>query len=490
MFRRNRSAPQAEAQDGLDPALLRLALTLVVGSFATLLDSTIVSVSLNQLHQYFNTSLATIQWVTTGYLLALSAVIPLSGWAVTRFGQKTMWMFSVTLFLVASVLSGLAWSAESLIVFRVLQGFGGGMIQPLALTILVQAAGRARTGRVMSIITVPANLAPIVGPVVGGLIVGYLSWRWLFFVNVPICIVGLVMAQRYVQSGGRGAPQRLDILGMALLSPGIAAMVYGLSLFAVPVGGRAAATAWLVGGALLLAVYLIRSLRPNVAPVVDVRLLRTRSFAAASALMFLFGVSLFGALFLLPLYYTQGRDQTPIVAGLLLAPQGIGALAASRSVIGRMTDRLADVRRLLLGCVALASLGTVPYVFVGHDVNEVLLGISLVVRGFGLGGAMIVLNAVAFRELSREAIPAASSVINIVLRVGASFGTAVLAVILQRELAGQAADLAGRMTAFGNTFLLTLVLTGVAIIPAFFLPVKRPAAAAETPAPQGQPAAK
>ncbi|MGH3169993.1 MAG: MFS transporter, partial [Trebonia sp.] len=182
------------SDDRLDPALIKLGLTVVVGAFASLLDSTIVSIAINTLGRDFHTSLSTIQWVLTGYLLALSMVIPLTGWAVGRFGQKNMWIISVTLFTVASVLSGLAWSAASLIAFRVLQGISGGMILPIAQTIVVRAAGPRRIGRMMGIIAVPSQLAPVIGPVVGGVIVDYLSWRWLFFLNVPIGLAGLALS--------------------------------------------------------------------------------------------------------------------------------------------------------------------------------------------------------------------------------------------------------------------------------------------------------
>ena len=168
-----------------------------------ILDTTIVAVALATLGRDFRVSVSTIQWVTTGYLLALAMVIPVTGWAVDRFGHKRMFMLSLTVFLIGSSLCGLAWSANSLIAFRVLQGLGGGMILPVGQSMLARAAGPQRMGRVMSVIGAPTVLGPILGPVLGGLIVSNFSWRWIFYINVPIGIVTLVLASRFLK-GRRG----------------------------------------------------------------------------------------------------------------------------------------------------------------------------------------------------------------------------------------------------------------------------------------------
>src|ERR671921_1523442 len=196
----------------------------------SILDTTIVNVALETLARRLSAPLDTIQWVSTGYLLALATVIPLTGWASERFGAKRIWMVSVALFGVASALCGLAWSAESLIFFRFLQGFGGGMIMPVGMSLLMQAAGPHRVGRVMSVIGVPMLLGPILGPVIGGVIVDNASWRWIFYVNVPIAAVALGLAWRLLHADhGRGDAGRLDWRGLLLLSPGLGGVVFGLS---------------------------------------------------------------------------------------------------------------------------------------------------------------------------------------------------------------------------------------------------------------------
>ncbi len=194
----------------------------LVGALAPLFDTTIVNVAVDTLGRDLHTSVTAIQWVVTGYLLALGMVIPLSGWSVARFGGKRMWMLGVALFLVGSVLSGAAWNISSLIAFRVLQGIGGGLMMPIVQTLIVQAAGGRRLGRLMAVVTTPALVGPILGPVLGGMIVGNLSWRWIFYFNVPICVAAPVLAWRGLPTVPPHGKQRLDVLGLILLPPALA----------------------------------------------------------------------------------------------------------------------------------------------------------------------------------------------------------------------------------------------------------------------------
>ncbi|HEX4081940.1 MAG TPA: DHA2 family efflux MFS transporter permease subunit, partial [Acidimicrobiales bacterium] len=255
-----------------DPVLRRLSLVVILGAMMSILDTTIVNVAIETLSRDFHTSLATIQWVTTGYLLALAIVIPLSGWMVERFGAKRMWMISLGLFTLGSAMCGLSWSAESLIFFRILQGLGGGMIMPVGQTILARAAGPQRMGRVMSILGVPTLIAPVLGPVLGGLIVDNVTWRWIFFVNVPIGIVGLVLSSRFLVQERHADPGRLDFLGVALLSPGLALLVYGLSEAGGGSGfGSTTVIACLAAGAVLVTAFVLHALHID-RPLLDMRL--------------------------------------------------------------------------------------------------------------------------------------------------------------------------------------------------------------------------
>src|SRR6476646_2325698 len=185
----------------IDRAVWPLAAVVVVGSIMSILDTTIVNVALQTLSADLDASIGTVQWVVTGYMLALAAVIPVSGWASRRIGTRRLYISSLVLFTLGSMLCGLAWSIDSLIVFRVLQGLGGGMLMPTGMIILARAAGPQQMGRMFSAIGVPMVLAPVFGPVLGGLLVEHVGWRWIFFVNLPVGIVAVGLAFRFLPSG-------------------------------------------------------------------------------------------------------------------------------------------------------------------------------------------------------------------------------------------------------------------------------------------------
>jgi EmrB/QacA subfamily drug resistance transporter len=476
---------------GLDRGLWRLASVVVLGTIMSILDTTIVNVAIETLGRDLDASLSSIQWVSTGYLLALATVIPMAGWAMERFGGRRVWMISVGLFLLGSTLCGLAWSTESLIVFRVLQGFGGGMILPVGQAILAQAAGPQRMGRVISVIGVPTLLGPILGPVIGGLIVDNFSWRWIFFVNIPVGVVALVLAYRTLPAAevaGRRAV--LDLRGLLLLSPGLVLLIFGLTEYGTHGSLEATVLLGLGAGALLIAAFVWHALRAAGRALIDMRLFRDRAFAAASGTTFIFGVSLFGAMLILPLYYQVVREESALSAGLLLAPQGVGA-AMAMPVAGRLTDKLGAGRIVPFG-VLVALLGTGVYTQLGADTSYTLLGVALWVRGVGLGMTMMPAMAAAYQTLQREQVPRATSMINIIRTVGGSVGTAVLTVVLQRQIVanvpgatGQLDELGGADVAqvaeplahaFGQTFWWATGLTALALIPALFLPRHPPEA--------------
>src|SRR3954451_10270176 len=225
----NGSGGPAKASQRLDRRLLAISSVVVLGAIMSILDTTVVNVAINTLARDFNTELSTIQWIVTGYTLALATVIPITGWAADRFGTKRLYMLSIGLFVAGSALSGAAWSAESLILFRILQGLGGGMLMPCGMTILTRAAGPQRVGRVMAIMGVPMLLGPILGPILGGWLVDDVSWRWIFFINLPIGAFALFLSLRVLPKDEPQPSERLDVLGLVLLSPGLALMIYGLA---------------------------------------------------------------------------------------------------------------------------------------------------------------------------------------------------------------------------------------------------------------------
>ena len=468
------------AYGGFDPALRRLSAVVMLGAVMTVLDTTIVSVAISTLGRDFDVSVATIQWVSTGYLLALSMVIPLTGWAVERFGARRLWFASLGLFLTGSVLSGAAWSAGSLIVFRIVQGIGGGIILPVGQTMLARAAGPQRMGRVMSIVAVPALLGPVLGPVIGGLIVDAISWRWIFYVNLPIGAIALLAAWRWLEPDAHRRPDApIDALGVALLSPGLAAFVYGISEAGnVGLGGTQAVVGMAVGAALVTA-FVVHALRTR-DPLLDMRLFADRVFAASSGAMALFAATMFAVLLLFPLYEQAARGLSALDAGLLMAPQGIAAMVAM-PMAGKLTD-LRGPRTLVLIGVAATVLGTIAFTQVSADSSQALLALSLVPRGIGMGFIMAPLMAAAYRTLSTEAVARATPTLNIVMRISGAVGTAVFAVLLQHQL-GSASHGAGAAHAFGVTFWWNLGASALIALPALALPrgAAAPARAAVAP---------
>jgi EmrB/QacA subfamily drug resistance transporter len=480
------------SSEGLDRRLLAIASVVVLGAIMSILDTTVVNVAINTLSRDFKTDLATIQWIVTGYTLALATVIPITGWAADRFGTKRLYMLSIGLFLAGSALSGAAWSAESLIIFRVLQGLGGGMLMPAGMTILTRAAGPQRVGRVMAIIGVPMMLGPILGPILGGWLVDDFSWRWIFFINLPIGAIALFMSLRILPKDEPSSSERFDTLGLALLSPGLALMIYGLAESASS-GGFGATEVWapaLIGAALTVG-FVFHALRTPHA-LIDLRLFKNRVFAVASGTLVLMIISVFGGMLLLPLYLQAVRGESAFDSGLLLAPQGIGAMIAM-PIAGMLTDRTGVSKIVLPGLVVLAA-STVGLTQLAGDTSYWQLSGILFAMGVGMGFSMMPLMSGALQTLRHAQIARASTSLNIIQQVGASVGTAVMSVILTNALTdrlgggggsaesglGQSgANLPAQVRetmagAFGHTYWWAAALIVPAILAALLLPRNKP----------------
>ncbi|WP_051752295.1 DHA2 family efflux MFS transporter permease subunit [Streptosporangium amethystogenes] len=447
-----------------DPALRRIAVAVVLGTIMTVLDATIVNVAMNVLGRELGTSLSTVQWVITGYTLALSMTIPVTGWAVERFGAKATWITSLALFLTGSALCGMAWSAGSLIAFRVLQGIGGGLLIPVAQVMLARAAGPERMGRVMALVSVPAMLAPVLGPVVGGLILDRLPWQWMFLINVPFCAVALVLAVRLLPRDGEHRPEsRLDAFGLALLSPGLAALIYGLSQVGEGTGGTQA-LAGLLGGALLVAAFTVRSLRAPGRALFDVRLFGDRAFAASVATLFLYSVSVFGLMLLIPLYSQAFSGASALEAGLLVAPMGVGAIV-TMPIAGRLTDRIGPLFPGGTG-ILLVLAGVFACTQVDVTAGTAPLAAAILLVGLGHGLTTPSIMAAAYRTLPGTSIPGATTASQISVRVGTALGAALIAVVLQ-SLTRSDGPGAG---AYTGSLWWTFAIAGTALVPVLLIP--------------------
>lgn len=507
--------PGSSAKDVIDDEMpmkqvMAIAGVVVLGAIMSILDITVVSVALPTFQTDFDASYADVAWTMTGYTLALATVIPLTGWAADRFGTKRLFMIALALFTIGSVLCALADSIGMLVAFRVLQGLGGGMLMPLGMTIMTQAAGPHRIGRLMAVLGVPMMLGPIGGPILGGVLIDNFSWHWIFLINLPLGIAALVYAWKVLPKDDAQPSESFDWIGMLLLSPGLAAFLYGVST--IPEEGTFAATKVLVPaiiGALLIVAFVFHAFRPQ-HPLLDLRLFRNRNLTVAVIALSVFIVAFMGSGLLFPSYFLQVRGESTIDAGLLMAPQGLGAMLMM-PVAGILADRI-PIGRFVPFSVAVIALGFFAFTQVEADTSYWLLGGSLFVMGLGMGGTMMPIMTGALRTLSHHEVARGSTLVNIVQQVAGSIGTAVMSVILTNQL-NQSAAIPGAAgpdgeplteasvgiasnvspgfdasafpaeliqkgldfasSAFAATFMVAFVLVIVTIIPTLFLPRKR-----------------
>jgi len=473
-MRKNKINISKPKKEKLDPTVLKVAIILVIGSLAPLLDSTMVNVAIKTIAGDLKSTVSAIQWVITGYVLAMGIAVPISGWAANRFGGKHLYLFSLILFLAGSVLSSMSWNIESLIGFRLLQGVGAGLMMPTLTTMLVQITGGRNLGRLMSIVGIPMLLGPIFGPVLGGIIVNSLSWRWIFYVNIPVTIIALLLALWGLPKDKPAeGKQPIDLIGILLLSPSFTLLIYGISQIRSQGGFNSSVVFFpSIIGLLLLISFIFYALRTKNAPVVDLHLFQSRNFSASAILIFLSGIITNGAMLLLPLYYQQVRGQSALYAGLWLIPQGVGMLL-TRSYVAKITESIGS-RIIIIVSLVITILGTLPFTFASFDTNQVLLAVALLIRGAGLGGLFITIMTSAYVGLSGGQVPHASTATRILQTIGGAFGSATLATIVQHQISSHITpNVQAVAGAYNVAFWWSIGFTLIAIIPAMFLPMHK-----------------
>lgn len=403
------------------------------GMIMAILDQTVVNVALPRLETDFNTSLNNIQWIITGYSLSLAAVIPLSAWLGDRLGQKWVFIASELLFIGGSALCGLAQSDTQLIAFRVIQGLGGGLLMPVGMTILMRVSPPDMRGRMMAVLGIPMMLGPIAGPLLGGWFVQDFTWRLIFYINLPIGIVGAVLAILFLRPDRphHSARYPLDVLGMILVCPAMVGIVYGLSQPAQYGWGSFQVLGPLIGGGVLLIAFVLVELRQRF-PLLDVRVYKDSGYAGAQVLVFLVAATLFGAVFLMPLFLQQIQGMGTLQSGFILAFQGVAA-AFMMPISGILTDRIGARKIVPFGIVVLtaASLWTST---IQYNTSEFVIILMMLSRGIGMGLTMMPAMSAAYVTLRPEQVAAATSLTNVVQRVASAIGVAVLSTILTNRI--------------------------------------------------------
>ncbi|MBT2513649.1 DHA2 family efflux MFS transporter permease subunit [Arthrobacter sp. ISL-30] len=409
----------------------RLALVIVFGAFMSGLDASVVAVGLDTLSREFDTDLSVVQWVGNGYLLALAVSLPACAWAGRRFGVGRLWLLALAGFTISSGLCAIAGSVEWLIAARVVQGLCAGLLIPAGQTILGQAVGPHRLGRVMASLGVAVTLAPALGPALGGILLHVASWPWLFLINLPLGAAGLALGGRYVPRDKAGTTERLDLTGLLLVSIGLPLVVLSLTLWAEHRTATAAIIGMLSLGIALLGTFALHG-RRVAHPVLDLRLFDNRTYAAAATTTAFAGAVMFGAGVLFPLYYQLGRGQDPLATGLLLISLSAGT-AVALPFSGKLADRYGG-GIVAAGGAAATLVTTAPFVWLPLETPEILVQSFLVLRGMALALVVVPATVSAYRAVASEQLPDATTQVNILQRIGGALGGAVFTVVAATHL--------------------------------------------------------
>jgi EmrB/QacA subfamily drug resistance transporter len=429
-----------------------VAIAFVAGLFMDLMDATIVNVALPTLGRDFGASTDTLEWVITGYLISLAIWIPASGWISDRFGSKRTFAFALVVFTAGSALCGLAWSASSLIAFRVLQGVGGGMMTPVGTAMLFRAFPSAERARASAIVTVPTAIAPALGPVLGGWLVDNASWRWIFYVNVPVGLATLVFALLFLREHKERAAGGFDVWGFLCSGAGLALVLYALSQ--APAHGWTSTVVVISGllGILLFGLLVLLELRrPD--PMLHLRLFSDRMFRSANLSMFMVYAVLLGILFLLPLFLQELRGLSALKSGLTTFPQALGMLLVV-PVTGRLYPRVGPRRMLTIALVGI-TVTSVLFLLVDLGTNLWWIRAIMFLRGVFMSFAIVASQAAAFSSIRSEETGRASALFNTNRQVAASMGVAILATVLGEH---------NSVTAFHHAFAASIVFGMVGIV--------------------------
>jgi MFS transporter, DHA2 family, multidrug resistance protein len=435
--------------------------TMMLGTVSTILSATIVNVAFPALIAEFHVGHDTLQWIAAGYLAAMTATMLGTAWLVETFGERTTFVATLAIFLVASLLAAASWNTGSLIAARVLQGATAGILQPLAMIVLFRVYPVNERGRAMGLYGFGIVLAPAVGPAIGGTLLEAFGWRSIFLLTVPFCIAGLVLGARTLTTTRLRERMRFDWIGTLLLAAAL------IALLNVPVIGHRQGFATLdaAGIAALALVFACAFVAWEMrfpAPLLPLRLFRHRTFTGASIVAFAYGMGLFGSTYLVPVFAQEIAHYDAAEAGYLLAPAGV-ALAIAITVGGRLTDRLHPAPIVVAGLV-LFAVSSLLLTFSGATTGFTLLALWLVIGRVGLGMLIPALNVGAVQSLSGTELAYASAAVNFVRQLGGAIGVNLLAVVLEWRL-----GTVGRIDParpFHECFAIVTLAFALAIIPA------------------------
>ena len=440
-------APVAQQRSGGLAYKWIVAIVVVFGLFMSILDTTIVNIAIPRLQTAFGADLHSVQWVITGYTLAQGVAIPLTGYFSNRFGLKRFYIIALTAFTLGSLLCGLAWSLPVLITFRILQGFGGSFLLPMTITLLYREFPPQERGVATGFLGIPILLAPALGPSLGGYIVTFGSWQLIFFINVPIGIIAVILSIFLLREFRPEGRERFDFAGFVFVAAGLASVLYALSSASTDGWGSTTVLAFLIGGILALILFVIIELsiiRREGQPLLDLRVFAYMSFTSANLANICITFALFGGLFVIPIYLQNLRGLSAFETGLLLIPQALGSMVSSL-VGGRLVDRL-GVRAVVIPGLLIAAFAFWELSFLSLYTPYGWFQVLLVLRGLGIGLVAQPLIVAALSEIPPRQLSQASAINSVVRSVASSLAVAILATIIQTQSKVHYSHLAEQVT--------------------------------------------
>ncbi len=430
-----------------------IALTVIIPTFIEVMDTSVVNVSLPHIQGSLNAGLDEVTWVLTSYLVSNAVIIPITGWLASLFGRRNYLLFSIIVFTVSSVLCGAAPSLEVLVAARVLQGLGGGGLQPLSQAILLETFPVREHGVAMAVFGMGVVFAPILGPVLGGFITDNWSWRWVFYINVPLGVLAVFMAMLFVQDPPyiRARTVRIDHWGLALLTVGLGSLQVVLdkgeredwfaSNFIVILSIVAVVT---------LTAFVFVELRAS-HPVVNLRVFKDRTFAAGNIIMFTGYFCLFGSIVLLPLYLQNLMEYTAMLAGLVLGPGGLASLMVM-PIAGILMKRGVPPKRLLALGLTLAAVALTLMSRFNLQADFFSAAWPRIVQALGMGLFFVPLSAATYVNIPREHMGNATGIFNLLRNLGGSFGVAISTTVLSQRSQWHQNMLVDHLTPFDLPF--------------------------------------
>lgn len=420
-----------------------VAIVVIFGIFMSILDSTIVNIAIPHLQSSFGANLDSVQWVLTGYTLAQGVATPLTGFLSDRIGIKRFYLLSLTGFTLGSALCGLAWSLPVLIIFRIIQGAAGAFLSPLAITLLYREFPPEERGSAMGALGIPILLAPAFGPTIGGYIVTFASWQLIFYINVPLGILGLLLGMVFLREVKGDGNTRFDVPGFIFSTVGLACLLYGLSDASSAGWGSTKVLGFLGSGTLLLLIFIaieFSRARQNKHLLLDLRVFGDRSFTTSSIASILVTFALFGGLFLIPVYLQSLRGLSAYQAGLLLLPQAFASMVAVL-IGGKLVDKF-GVRAVVIPGLIILAIAMWLFTKLSADVPFGTLQWMLVLRSLSLGLCMQPLMVSALVSIKPRNLPQATAVSTTLRFVSSSLSVALMATLVQTQTSVHFAHLA------------------------------------------------